>query len=588
MRTQQPASKKKAKRRQASASATITEPQPEPAPAQSWWEWGTSALSGIASSVTSVWSTPDPATSRIQPSATRTAPEAAETDAAPPSRIQPSTARTAPEAPATDGDAPNRIQPKEAPSAAATATGGKSKKSRRRRKARASTATVDTDSADATEAPPRDADSTADEPVSVPPVQPETEPVAAVPEPQIPAIANAAAPEAAASKRETKGEKAARLRGEKQKVIDAAIASAKNVIVERRKRLLSSQPLQEVLNDLTREYKNGKGKDWRKIEDRFSQLQQFPDAAPEKIAADEDDAKTNYDRFERPDVDDAPRVLQLAITHKIDARKTAESRRLLAEIGEVLRDDPPGYARARKLGRDLRKALAEAAKDVELAVKCTAEIDDLRRLVGSAEVAAADALAPTAPALPPGSRTKYWADTTAKWKRALETAMAADPRNWSEISKYMSEARRAAEGVQHEIAIAPKRANDMVGGNHVPLETQKVGELHGDGVDGEVEAVREALRSIHGVRPAPGEQQWTGGGGKWDADHGNYHPQYGESYGVHSGPLPPLPNGERYREYYVRQAPGRGDLRRIVRSRVDKRIWYTWDHYKTFVLLDET
>ena len=295
-----------------------------------------------------------------------------------------------------------------------------------------------------------------------------------------------------------------------------------------------------------------------------------------------------YDSNERQVVADAPRVLELAVTHKIDARKSAESRRLLAEIDDVLHQDPPGYKRARKLGRALKDALAATVEDVELAVKCTAKIEDLRRLVGSAEVAAADALGPEAPALPPGSRTKYWADTTAKWKRALETAMAADPRNWSEISKCISEARRAAEGVQHEIAIAPKRAKDMVGGNHVPLETQKVGELHGDGVDGEVEAVREALRSIHGVRPAPGEQQWTGGGGKWDADHGNYHPQYGESYGVHSGPLPPLPNGERYREYYVRKAPGRGDLRRIVRSRVDQRIWYTWDHYKTFVLLDET
>jgi hypothetical protein len=100
--------------------------------------------------------------------------------------------------------------------------------------------------------------------------------------------------------------------------------------------------------------------------------------------------------------------------------------------------------------------------------------------------------------------------------------------------------------------------------------------------------VRETLKSIRNEPLAPDEERWTGGGGKWGFDHGNYHPQYGHSYGVHSGPLPPLPGAARYLEYYVRPAPGAADKRRIVRSHVDKRIWYTWDHYATFVLLDET
>jgi len=365
-----------------------------------------------------------------------------------------------------------------------------------------------------------------------------------------------------------------------------ALTDAGQVVAELQRRTLKVGSLATLLQKLNTAVK--KKADWTQIKSQLEEVKETSASMSLAIPTVETAAAGLYvTTGEQKGVADVRSMCAQASEHRIKPALTRGPLETLKQIDLVLEEDPAGHTRARSLARNLVKMVGATTlkEDVERAERCLVDLPEVKELVKNANKAANVAMDPqTQPALPASSKTKYHLDYMNQY---LAQAVKAEKHDWPTIEAAVRLARWYCKRVHDEIAIAPQRQNDMVGGDDKPLEIRTLKGISGDGHDGEETAIRDALAGIRGTPLEDGQVRWQGGGGKWGEDHGNYA---GGSYGggVHTGPLPPLPFPARYLEYYVRHCEGARDLRRIVRSRVDDRIWYTWDHYSSFVLLDET
>lgn len=164
-----------------------------------------------------------------------------------------------------------------------------------------------------------------------------------------------------------------------------------------------------------------------------------------------------------------------------------------------------------------------------------------------------------------------WPDLTVAVSamEALETTDAtlrkAKSPQWSALHANAMQLNTAAYDIVSRAAAQARRAQldaaGRISANDTEIDARALAGLSGDGLTGEEDAVKEAVKGIK----SPGADTWNGGGGKWNEYHGN-----GENN---------LPVGN-YREYYVRPPEGVAGWgrRRIVKSSTG-RYYYSWTHY---------